>query len=133
MDRKRGKAERSAESKALDVRYDNQKHFETWLLEHPIEIPQEIAAKIHARNAELASPTLTYERWSALIEEGKQRSDRFTAGEETLEDKYFRLSQLLTTVGQGPGTGRSELARLQEELGNCYCGSGKRFKECHGA
>ena len=101
-----------------DEWWANRAKFNEWFKEHPVVIPPEIVEQMTALQ-QRANEAMTLEEWQPIAEQIR----------EYAKGTYQRLYQLRNN----PGSSKSEIAKLEEELSDCYCGSGKKFIECHGA
>lgn len=108
--------------------FEIRRQFDEYLQQHPIQIPTDLLKEIEARKIELDSPDLTFERWKEIMDDSRESAARAKASEGPIEDKYRRLYFLRTA----PGNNKREISELEDVLSECYCGSGKIFKECHG-
>lgn len=101
--------------------------FEVWLKEHPVEIPEELRRTIESEEAELKDKNITQERWTELVRLHQARVKGAKDPNGSIADKYYYLHVLRGVVGSSP----TLIRRLEEVLADCYCGSGKKFAECH--
>ncbi|MFA6131650.1 MAG: SEC-C domain-containing protein [Patescibacteria group bacterium] len=115
--------EQSSSAESLEKSFDA---MEEWLKTHPVEIPKEIIERRAEWERRLDDPLLSQEDWKKILDESREITKSGTE-----EGKYHRLAQLreASTMSGVPG----EIYLLERELSNCFCGSGKKFKKCHGA
>ncbi|MFA5946624.1 MAG: SEC-C domain-containing protein [Patescibacteria group bacterium] len=111
-----GDQEREARMKRTDHFVENHQKFATYLERYPVVIPQEIVDREQELQQKADSAT-EFEEWKSALEEIRQHTG-----------PYQRLYRLRLN----PGSSKSEIGKLEEELSDCFCGSGKKFKECHG-
>jgi len=98
-------------------RAENQEKFRVFLERYPVIIPPEIVE--HILNIQKqADATAASEELEPVTEDMRHHNI----------GKYERLYQLRNT----PDASTDEIKKLEEDLSDCFCGSGKKFSECHG-
>ncbi len=100
-----------------DHRAENQEKFRVFLERYPVVIPPEIVGHILDLQKR-ADATPTSKELEPITEEMQHNNT----------GKYERLYQLRNT----PDSSTDEIKKLEEQLSDCFCGSGKKFSECHG-
>lgn len=110
--------------------HDNPPGFdsESWEREHPVEIPSTISQWIKQCKIEGADPDLSEERWKELNEAHRKKMSGSSD-----EDLYYQLHIYRNMLAQGDDGVRIQIHKLEQSLRTCWCGSGKKFKSCHGA
>jgi FMN phosphatase YigB (HAD superfamily) len=105
------------EKYSRDEWWANRAKFEEWLKEHPVVIPPEILAHILDLQKK-ADEATTLEEWQEALENIRSNTGDY---------------QLLYLLRNNPSQAKGKLNKLEEKLSDCYCNSGKKFIECHGA
>jgi hypothetical protein len=98
--------------------------YEQWKVQ-PVIVPEEIQREVDQRWARYDDPSLTREEFERMKAEDRARGE---AGTE--EAAYFKLALLRKAGKVAP---RHVLEELEDSLRSCYCGSGKKYRDCHGA
>ncbi|MBI4138959.1 SEC-C domain-containing protein [Candidatus Uhrbacteria bacterium] len=106
---------------------ENHRLFNEMMERDPLLIPDHVRSQIEAFKKEMNDPSLSFERWQELLEQSRARNQRAQEANASEDDQYYRL-YFLRELGS-----KSEIRELEETLANCYCGSGKKYKKCHGA
>lgn len=112
------------EGNSTDPKFNNSEDYLSFITKYeqdnPVVIPDHILELIKKQQEENDDPNLTYERWKELGEE-RERSMKGS----TDDDLYYQLYY-------AKKYGRVLVPGLEARLRTCYCGSGKKFNNCHG-
>ncbi len=112
--------------------YDRQRD---WMAMHPVQIPAVIQARYDDWQRRSGDPALAKQAYRDLLAEIRMFTERVQG---TDDGRYLRLARLRDIVQRSPmggaGSGLAgEMSLLEMDLADCFCGSGKRYRVCHGA
>jgi uncharacterized protein YecA (UPF0149 family) len=101
-----------------------------WQEQNPVVVPEDITELVRSRQAEMASPEISRKRWEQLIEENERRMYGISESDMLYQLAVHR-AHVAGPVQADDGV-RALIGDLESRLRPCWCGSGKKFKECHG-
>ena len=99
----------------------NYNEYDDWIQKNPVEVPRDILDFIEDRKKRLDNPKLTEEEWTKLVEEHNRRMKGTSDS-----DLYYQLAIYRKEKKEG------NIFDVEQQLRYCYCGSGKKYKRCHG-
>lgn len=108
----------SEKGQSTELSYDE---FSDWKEKNPIVVPQHIVEELDNFRKRFDDPTLAREEFQKLNEPYRKRMQG-----ETDDDYYFQLEVCRRAKQNIP------IMIAEDKLRICYCGSGFKFRKCHG-